>query len=663
MKNIQGVPAIVFCLLLLFSIPGEGQNPATVDSLKQLVESVPDSERLAYLNDRLEENLSNPNRQIYAYWLEEEAQKQKNEAYLANALFGLVKHFYGNNQDSMRQRAQQLYPLLLKQYRYEDFFRVKGWDVYMSNRRANKVEALTTIEEIRKLSEEYDFPEGLEIADQALADFYFSNDMYDEAEQLYLSVMRRMEARNAPPVKIFNIYRQLFNRPAIPEKRIAYLSQGKVFLEKCRKEGMTHLDKENSILEQEYVIHRFLAREYTTGNQLEKAWTHLQLAQQIADQEGLHRAKAELGAVYALYYLQKGESEKAMTYILELEKHNRTRGYSQQLHNVLSWKATALEKLGRLDESLRVTREMLVLKDSINRQEFNATLANIRTKNEVERLELEGQRMEAKAKQTRQLMIFLLVGCSVLLLVIVVLINMMRILRRRREELRIAKEKAEEADALKSTFLANMNHEIRTPLNAIVGFSQILIEEEGKEAREEFAGIIQNNNELLQRLIGDVLDISKIESDSMSLVYSVQDIPVLMKDVYNMLSFRVSEQVKFTLAPCEALTLDTDRNRLIQIITNLLTNAIKHTSQGEIRFGYDLQGENVRFYVEDTGEGIPENQLESIFDRFAQLQNGKKGVGLGLAICKGLVTKMGGRIWATSEVGVGSTFYVLLPAK
>lgn len=661
MKKRQGIPVIVFCLLLLSFIPTQGQNPATVDSLKQLLESVPDSERLAYLNDRLDENIVNTNRQLYAYWLEEEALKQKNETYLANALFGLVKHFYGVSQDSMRNRSQQLYPLLLKQQRYDEFFRIKAWDVYMSNRRGNKEEALAVIEELRTLSKEYDFPEGIEIADQALADFYFANDMNDEAEQLYVEVMRRMEARNAPPVKIFNIYRQLFNRPPTSEKRIVYLREGIEFLENCKKQGLTHLDKENSILEQEYVIHRFLAREYIAAKQLENAWEQIQQAQKIADMENLQRAKSEFNSIYALYYLQKGEYENAMPYILSLEKNNRSRGYNQQLYNALSFKSKALEQLGRLDESLQVSREMLVLKDSINRQEFNTTLAGIRTKNEVERLELESQQMEAKAKQARQMTTILLLGCTLLLLIIFVLIKMMHTLRRRREQLRVAKEKAEEADALKSTFLANMNHEIRTPLNAIVGFSQILIEEEDKEAREEFAGIIQSNNELLQRLISDVLDISKIESDSMSLVYSMQDIPTLMKDVYNMLSFRVPENVSFVLSPCEALTLNTDRNRLIQVLTNLLTNAIKHTPQGSIRFGYEIQEKNVRFYVEDTGEGIPENQLESIFGRFTQLQNGQKGVGLGLAICKGLVTKMNGEIWATSQLGVGSTFYVLLP--
>lgn len=131
-----------------------------------------------------------------------------------------------------------------------------------------------------------------------------------------------------------------------------------------------------------------------------------------------------------------------------------------------------------------------------------------------------------------------------------------------------------------------MNHEIRTPLNAIVGFSQVLVDEEDKETRQEFADIIQNNNELLQRLIGDVLDLSKIESNTMSLIYKELNISSLMKEIYNVILLRMPDGVELVLDDCEELKMETDRNRLTQILTNLLTNAVKHTRKGFIRFGY-----------------------------------------------------------------------------
>lgn len=142
-----------------------------------------------------------------------------------------------------------------------------------------------------------------------------------------------------------------------------------------------------------------------------------------------------------------------------------------------------------------------------------------------------------------------------------------------------------------------MNHEIRTPLNAIVGFSQVLVDEEDKETRQEFADIIQNNNELLQRLIGDVLDLSKIESNTMSLIYKELNISSLMKEIYNVILLRMPDGVELVLDDCEELKMETDRNRLTQILTNLLTNAVKHTRKGFIRFGYTKTQNSVEFFV------------------------------------------------------------------
>lgn len=227
--------------------------------------------------------------------------------------------------------------------------------------------------------------------------------------------------------------------------------------------------------------------------------------------------------------------------------------------------------------------------------------------------------------------------------------------------MQIAKEKAEEADQMKSAFLANMNHEIRTPLNAIVGFSQVVVDEEDAEVRQEYLKIIQNNNELLQRLINDVLDLSKIESNSMTLSFFTVYLPEMMDEVFRSTQLRMPPNVVLQLNECQPINFYTDRMRLTQIITNLLNNAIKHTEKGVIRFGYDVLEDEIKFFVEDTGEGIPDDKLESIFSRFVQLSDWSKGVGLGLAICKGLITKMGGTIAVTSKLGEGSIFYVTLP--
>ena len=191
-----------------------------------------------------------------------------------------------------------------------------------------------------------------------------------------------------------------------------------------------------------------------------------------------------------------------------------------------------------------------------------------------------------------------------------------------------AKEKAENADQLKSAFLANMTHEIRTPLNAIVGFSDLLSIETDPDLRETYISLIKSNNELLLRLINDVLDISKIESGMVFFAYTDVYLPSAMRDMYNIMQLRMPENVELILDPCPDIMIRTDNNRMVQILSNLLTNAIKHTSCGSIRFGYTLKGDHVHFYVSDTGKGIPERELDHIFGRFVQLKGAYNGIGL-----------------------------------
>jgi len=250
---------------------------------------------------------------------------------------------------------------------------------------------------------------------------------------------------------------------------------------------------------------------------------------------------------------------------------------------------------------------------------------------------------------------------ALLVLIFVMMIALVWIFHHHSVRFQKAKHKAEEADHMKSAFLANMNHEIRTPLNAIVGFSQVLTDEEDQESRKQYAEIIENNNILLQQLIGNVLDLSQIESNNISLNYSEVELTSLIKEIYNSMILRMPENVELQIKPCIAFTLYTDKIRLTQVLSNLLNNAIKHTATGFIRLGYDIKENAVRFFVEDTGEGIPEDKLDSIFGRFTQLSSWNKGVGLGLAICKGLVTRMKGSIEVKSKLNEGSKFIITLP--
>lgn len=225
-----------------------------------------------------------------------------------------------------------------------------------------------------------------------------------------------------------------------------------------------------------------------------------------------------------------------------------------------------------------------------------------------------------------------------------------------------AKEKAEEADRLKSAFLANMSHEIRTPLNAIVGFSSLLEEAEDAEEKHLYATIIEENNKLLLQLISDILDLSKIEAGTFDIIPEQVDAQQLCNELLQSMQVRATEQVEILLAPeLPELTFTSDKNRLYQVLLNFVTNALKFTSEGSIVIDYRINGNEVRFSVQDTGMGIEPEKQEAIFTRFVKLNNFIAGTGLGLPICQSIVTQLGGKIGVESELGKGSCFWFTHP--
>ena len=225
-----------------------------------------------------------------------------------------------------------------------------------------------------------------------------------------------------------------------------------------------------------------------------------------------------------------------------------------------------------------------------------------------------------------------------------------------------AKEKAEEADRLKSAFLANMSHEIRTPLNAIVGFSSLLEEAEDAEEKHLYATIIEENNKLLLQLISDILDLSKIEAGTFDIIPEQVDAQQLCNELLQSMQVRATEQVEILLAPeLPELTFTSDKNRLYQVLLNFITNALKFTSKGSIVIDYQINGNEVRFSVQDTGMGIEPEKQEAIFTRFVKLNNFIAGTGLGLSICQSIVTQLGGKIGVESKPGEGSCFWFTHP--
>ena len=227
-------------------------------------------------------------------------------------------------------------------------------------------------------------------------------------------------------------------------------------------------------------------------------------------------------------------------------------------------------------------------------------------------------------------------------------------------------QKAEKASKMKSLFLANMSHEIRTPLNAIEGFSRVIAETDSQEDRMKFYEIIESNNNRLMNLVNEILDLSRVESGEIVMKKSKTDLNEICDSIKNIFKFRCPDTVKLIWnKPTMSVHLNTDANRLTQVFSNLISNSLKHTSQGSITYGYRIvnDGQNVEFFVKDTGTGIAPQDLDHIFETYVSrdAETSNNGYGLGLPLCKIIIEKLGGKIAVESTLGEGSTFRFILP--
>lgn len=239
-------------------------------------------------------------------------------------------------------------------------------------------------------------------------------------------------------------------------------------------------------------------------------------------------------------------------------------------------------------------------------------------------------------------------------------------LKKVQEELEAARRVAEVAGEQKTAFLANMSHEIRTPLNAIVGFAGLLANASESE-RNSYVEIIKGNTNMLLQLVNDILDMSKIEAGTLEFIYSDTDVNQIMRELEGIFRLRLEEadsSVRIVFEPCLPVCfIHTEKNRVSQVLSNFLSNAFKYTKEGSITLGYKVREDDIYFYVQDTGAGIPAGKVDKVFERFMKLDAKKQGTGLGLSISRTIIKKLGGEIGVFSEYGKGSTFWFTLPVK
>lgn len=361
----------------------------------------------------------------------------------------------------------------------------------------------------------------------------------------------------------------------------------------------------------------------------------------------------------ALYYVKVGENRLALSAI----DNALSFGYDPDMMRL---KMQVLRCDGQLKEAIQVYKNILETNAEINNKAFDRQMAQLRVLNDLndseKRIrELEHQNVQIASRQ-RQL-VYILVTIGILLILVFLLYRLYHRTRRLKNELllekdslvesekqlRIIKEKAVEANHLKTVFISNISHEVRTPLNAIVGFSELLVDNSfSEEEKITFAATIKHSSELLMNLINDVLDLSRLESGNYNFTIKEWDAVVLCREIMDSLEGKVMPDVKLNfISAVETFLLNTDRYRLLQLLGHLLSNALKFTTVGEVnlKFEIDRESNSVCFIVADTGCGIPVEMADKIFERFEKLDDFKQGTGLGLAICRNIAGRFGGSLY------------------
>lgn len=414
---------------------------------------------------------------------------------------------------------------------------------------------------------------------------------------------------------------------------------------------------------------------YTRKGQLKKAHGYLEQASVFVNDSLAGYVKYAYYQAEALYNMKVGNDGKALVAIgkaLELEDDL----------DMLTLKMQVLRHSGQLKEAIQVYKEILAMNIAVNNDAFDRQINQLRILNEVNDSEKQAHELEylhAQIESKQRQLVRVLITIFILLILVFVLYRLYLRTKRLKNELlcekdslvesekllRVIKEKAVEANRLKTVFISNISHEVRTPLNAIVGFSELLIDDSFQEEEKvTFASTINHSSELLMNLINDVLDLSRLESGNYSFTVREWDLVVLCREIAASLENKVLPGVRLTCTlPLESCLLNTDRFRLSQLLGHLLSNALKFTREGEVNLTFETDPENavVRFIVTDTGCGVPVELHQKIFERFEKLDEFKQGTGLGLAICQIVAVQFGGSLYMDSSYTEGARFVFVHP--
>lgn len=641
---------------------------STLDSLEQVLARLPDSARLIKLNDLAYQNPDDYSYKIYAEKLLKEAKQQKNNKYLGNAYFLLIKYHYSHDIDSMRLLLKEAEPVFLNGNNLEYFFRTKTWNIYTYEQQENDERVFSEAKLINKLSEQLNYPEGKEMVDQAIAHYYSSKKLFKEAFNLYEDVYKRMEARNSSPIKRINIIRQILNHRGDEidvNKRIYYLQKLKTYIDECQENNITQLDKENPLYYIKYLYHRsYLFVAYDLGDTALMR-SHLQEAEYMTQEYPIKNQATVLMRLKAHYYILSKQYTKAIDLYNEMIKDISPKRNRQYLIDLLYEQADMYHKIGKDDLAISQYKKCISLNDSLRRSEYLDELAKMQIQHQEDKKALKIKELQLKVSHNTLWELGALLIISLLTCTFFGYIIYSR--KKRNRFLRKAKERAEESDRMKSAFLSNINHEIRTPLNAIIGFSEILIDEEDEEQRRQYVNIIRENNGMLQQLIDGILSISNIESGTISFKFTNFSLSELMKEIRHIAPTKIPGTTNIEYSQGPDKKIKADRSYLGQALINLLLFSASRAPKGNIRFGYKIKDDTVSFFIQNTDLEISQEEISLLLDYRLLLQRWTKGVGMGvnleLAATKTLVKRMGGDLELVSRSGQGMVIYLIIPLK
>ena len=507
---------------------------------------------------------------------------------------------------------------------------------------------------------EYEF--GIAVANQAIGDAYTIANQCDKALDSYQDALKELNHLSQQhPYRI-----QLL-------LKISNALQRKGQLEKAQK---TLHDIEQTLQKQPDYATSFFANiekaNYAISHgHLSKAYLK-EAAAYLHNMDSIYRIHPEkfycfhLKYTTAAYYRAMGNWNrmywnKALQLYEELRQEYTVNKQSAYYRWITQATIYLYKIQGKSMAACLLYQELYSTVDTLTAEGYVRQINILRAKYQIDQMEI------ASREEHNKFITGILTG-SILLVFIFIIITIM--LRKQRQEIALSTQKlehlrtnAENATSAKSIFLSNMSHEIRTPLNSIVGFSSLLAETDDREERQEYIKIVETNNELLLQLVSDILDLSKIESGTFDFVRSDLDVNESCMKIIKSMEMKVPETVDLVfekyMPDCHIYT---DKNRFMQVITNFINNALKFTKQGTIALGYEQTAPHeIKFYVRDTGVGIPKEKIDSIFERFVKLNTFVQGTGLGLSICKSLVSQMGGKIGVESTEGEGSCFWFTHP--